>query len=361
MKAMPRIRSFRIGVSQWELDDLRDRLARTRTGYRVPGITRQERGAVPFRYLEDLLQYWTSEFDWSAREAELNALPQFKAEIEGQCIHFLHVRSREPDAMPLLLIHGFPWSITEFSDLLGPLSDPRAHNGSPKDAFHIVVPSVPGFGFSAPLIGAAWDAARISSAFADLMRWLGYGRFAIHGAESAVGIIDSLASAESDAIIGNFLKVRTNIVCPVSEGFDEGNNLSQEPHVVASAQGDLAGRRAFHLESAILSAGLTDSPILQLAWLAQNVAGSRGSNSLTDRDGILTDACVYWFTETGHTATRLCWEIANSIGARGAGVELPAAAAGGSEGSTDAKAVDVAVSGNPLVADIRAFFSSLRL
>lgn len=164
------IRPFRIEIPQSELDDLRERLHRARWGEPLPGPA-WERG-VPVDYLRDLARYWADGYDWRAQEARLNGHPQFITEIDGQDLHFMHIRSGEPDALPLILTHGWPGSPVEFLDVIGLLTDPRTHGGSPGDAFHLVIPSIPGFGFSGPIHEPGWDSRRIAVAFAELMHRL---------------------------------------------------------------------------------------------------------------------------------------------------------------------------------------------
>src|SRR5215204_5174302 len=179
MTAEPR--PFRVEIPDSDLDDLRDRLARTRWPDEPPG---DGWGAgVPLGYLRQLADYWGTGFDWRAQEARLNALPQFTTEIDGQTIHFLHVRSPEPDALPLLISHGYPSSVVEFLEVIGPLTDPAAHGGDPADAFHVVVPSLPGYGWSDKPTAAGWKVPRIARAWADLMRALGYERYGAQGGD----------------------------------------------------------------------------------------------------------------------------------------------------------------------------------
>ena len=173
------VRPFRIDVADADLADLRDRLARTRWPDAVPG-TGPERG-LPVADLRDLAERWRTGYDWRAAEAALNALPQFTTEVDGQTVHFAHVRSPEPDATPLLLIHGWPSTFAEFADVVGPLTDPRAHGGDPAGAFHVVVPSLPGHGFSVPLADVGWTVGRIAAAFHALMVRLGYDQLALAG------------------------------------------------------------------------------------------------------------------------------------------------------------------------------------
>ncbi|HET7094411.1 MAG TPA: epoxide hydrolase, partial [Thermomicrobiales bacterium] len=169
------IRPFQISVPQADLDDLRDRLARTRWPDEMPGVGWTQ--GVPLAYLRELAGYWRNGYDWRRHEARLNSFPQFTTTIDGQTIHFLHVRSPESDALPLVMTHGWPGSIAEFTEIIGPLTDPRAHGGDAADAFHLVIPSIPGFGFSGPTREAGWDLHRIALAWVALMDRLGYDRF----------------------------------------------------------------------------------------------------------------------------------------------------------------------------------------
>src|SRR4051812_17267698 len=167
----PAIRPFRIAIPQADLDDLHARLARARWPTELPGAG-WNRG-VPLGYLRELVEYWRKTYDWRAQEAQLNAFPQYTTTIDGANIHFLHVRSPEPDALPLIITHGWPGSIVEFMNVIGPLADPRAHGGDPADAFDVVAPAIPGFAFSGPTGDTGWDARRIARAFVALMQRLG--------------------------------------------------------------------------------------------------------------------------------------------------------------------------------------------
>src|SRR5256886_5685054 len=169
--SMAEITPFRIDIPQADLDDLRDRLAATRWPAEVPGVG-WSRG-VPLDYLKELTGHWRTAYDWRKHEAALNELPQFTTTIDGANVYFLHVRSPEPDALPLVLTHGWPGSVVEFLDVIGPLTDPRGHGGDPADAFHVVIPALPGFGFSGPLAEAGWELTRVAKAGAVLMRPLG--------------------------------------------------------------------------------------------------------------------------------------------------------------------------------------------
>src|SRR5215469_1757805 len=180
------IHRFRIDVAQAQLDDLRDRLTATRWPDELPGAGWSY--GVPAGYARRLAEYWRTGFDWRAAEAQLNAFPQFTTRIDGQNIHFLHVRSPEPDALPLIITHGWPGSVAEFMKVIGPLTDPAAHGGQRADAFHVVAPSIPGFGFSGPTTEPGWDLNRVARAWAELMRRLGYHRYGAQGGDSGAVI-----------------------------------------------------------------------------------------------------------------------------------------------------------------------------
>jgi hypothetical protein len=192
------IRPYRIDIPQSDLDDLHDRLARTRWTDPAP----DDGYGVDLGYVRRLAEHWRTGYDWRAWEARLNAYPQFMTEIDGQDIHFLHVRSPEPDAFPLVLTHGWPGSIVEFLDLIGPLSDPRAHGGDPTDAFHLVIPSIPGFGFSGVTTDPGWGTVRVARAWSELMRRLGYGRYGAHGNDGGSLISPELGRVDTDHVAG---------------------------------------------------------------------------------------------------------------------------------------------------------------
>ena len=200
MTAQLSLEPFRIAIPDADLADLKARLAATRWPEQLPG-TPWQRG-VPVDYLRQLADYWAHGFDWRAQEAELNSYPQFRTQIDGQTVHFLHVESPEPTARPLILLHGWPGSVVEFLDIIGPLSNPRAHGLDPAQAYHLVIPSLVGFGFSTPLSGAGWTVNRIAAAFTELMAALGYDRFCVQGGDYGSVIGPAMGSLVPDRVIG---------------------------------------------------------------------------------------------------------------------------------------------------------------
>jgi pimeloyl-ACP methyl ester carboxylesterase len=198
--ASEEIRPFRIDIPQAQLDDLHTRLDLTRWPDELPGAGWEYGASLP--YLRELADHWRGAYDWRKHEAALNEIPQFVTEIDGAQVHFLHVRSPEPDAVPLILTHGWPGSIVEFLGLIGPLSDPRAHGGDPADAFHLVIPAIPGFGFSGPTKDRGWNVGRTARAWAELMRRLGYERYGAQGGDLGALISPALGRVAPESVIG---------------------------------------------------------------------------------------------------------------------------------------------------------------
>ena len=194
------IQPFTINIPQTTLDDLHDRLARTRWPNELPNVG-WSRG-VALGYLQELADYWQTQYDWRKHEARLNQFPQFTTEIDGQNIHFLHVRSPEPHALPLILTHGWPGSIVEFLKVIGPLSDPRRHGGDPADAFHLVIPSIPAFGFSGPANETGWTTRRVAQSWAELMHRLGYERYGAQGGDTGALVAPELGHVDPSHLVG---------------------------------------------------------------------------------------------------------------------------------------------------------------
>jgi pimeloyl-ACP methyl ester carboxylesterase len=309
------IRPYRIDVPASDLDDLRRRLAGTRWPAALPGET-WARG-VPVAYLTELTRYWADGYDWREHEARLNALPQFRTEIDGQPVYFLHVRSPEPDALPLVLTHGWPGSVVEFLDLLGPLADPRAHGGDPADAFHLVVPAVPGFGFSSPLREPGWDTRRIATAWAELMRRLGYHRYGAHGGDFGAFVSPDLGRVDAEHVVGVHVNAATVGFMPLGEVDDaEAATLTdaERRRLERIRWFGTEGHGYFQIQATrpqTLSYGLTDSPAGQLAWIVDKFhdwAHGERPEDVVDRDRILTNVMLYWLTGTAGSAANLYYE-----------------------------------------------------
>jgi pimeloyl-ACP methyl ester carboxylesterase len=314
------MRPFRIDIPQSDLDDLRRRLAETRWSSELPGVG-WSRG-VPADYLKGLADYWRTGYDWRAQEAILNQFPQFTTEIDGQTIHFLHVRSPEPDALPLILSHGWPGSVAEFMAIIGPLTDPAAYGGDAADAFHVVAPSLPGFGFSTPLREPGWELGRTTDAYAELMRRLGYGRYVTHGSDIGAGVAGRLASVAADQVIGVHLASDRGSAAAVGEFLPMPEGLTEAElarlNELKAAWSQETGY--FNLQSTrpqTLAFSLADSPVGQLAWIVEkfktwgNPTAELPEDDV-DRDQLLTNISIYWFTNSGGSSANFYYEGAHA-------------------------------------------------
>ncbi|NSL43744.1 epoxide hydrolase family protein [Streptomyces sp. 8P21H-1] len=316
-------RPFRIDVPQADLDDLHARLDRTRWPDELPGVG-WARG-VPRGYLRELAEYWRHSYDWRAAEARLNEWPQFTTVVDGARLHFAHIRSPEPDATPLLVTHGWPGSIAEFLDVVGPLADPRAHGGDPADAFHVVVPSIPGFGLSGPTRDTGWEFRRVAAAFAVLMDRLGHRRFGVQGGDWGAAISRELGRTHPDRVIGVHLNLLPGAHATTEPTPQELAGLSprERERTLASwrrhqewtreRQGyaDLQSTRPQTLAYA-----LTDSPVGQLAWITEKFKEWTDSDErpedAVDRDLLLTNVMLYWLTGTAGSSGRIYYERAHA-------------------------------------------------
>lgn len=315
------IHPFRIKIPQADLDDLNDRLGRSRFPEELPGAG-WSRG-VPVDYLKGLVEYWRTAYDWREHEAKLNEFPQFKAQIDGQDIHFMHVRSPEPDALPLVVTHGWPGSVVEFLDVIGPLTDPRAHGGDPADAFHLVMPSIPGFGFSGPTCDAGWTERRIARAFAELMRRLGYERYGAQGGDVGAGVSPDLGRVDPDHVVGIHVNAATVGFMPFPPLEDaEMAELTDSEKARVERIGEFMaeGFGYAHIQSTrpqTLAYGLIDSPVGQLAWITDKFKEwTHPSDELPenaiDRDRMLTNVMIYWLTGTAGSSAQLYYEGAHA-------------------------------------------------
>jgi pimeloyl-ACP methyl ester carboxylesterase len=305
---------FRIEVPQADLDDLRARIAATRWPDDLPDGG-WERG-VPPGYLRELAEYWRSGYDWRAAEAELNRYPQFRTEIDGATVHFLHVRSPEPDATPLLLTHGWPSSVAEFLDVIGPLSDPRAHGGDPADAFHLVIPSLPGFGFSGPTRDTGWSTQRVATAWVELMSRLGYPRYIAQGGDAGSVISLAMGRLDPEHVAG----VHVTMLLTVPSG-DPAELADLDPAdqarlgVLARFDTELSAYMKLQAtRPSTLAYALTDSPVGQLAWIAEKFRdwtdSAKAPEDAVDRDRMLTTVSIYWLTRTAGSSAQLYYEDA---------------------------------------------------
>ncbi|MFB7454453.1 epoxide hydrolase family protein [Streptomyces sp. NPDC056194] len=317
---------FRIDIPQAQLDDLHRRLDATRWPDELPGVG-WDRG-VPVGYLKELTEYWRSSFDWRAAEAQLNAHPQFVEEIDGAQVHFLHVTSPEPDATPLLLTHGWPGSVAEFLDVIGPLTDPRAHGGDPSEAFHLVIPSIPGYGFST-LTETGWDTARIARAWAELMARLGYGKYIAQGGDAGAVISLELGRIDPEHVLGvhvNMLMTFPSGDPAEFEGLDERDQARLGK--LARFDAELSGyMKLQQTRPQTLAYGLTDSPVGQLAWIVEKFLDWTGATDLpedaVDRDRLLTNVTIYWLTATAGSSAQFYYEGAAGVRAAASGAVPP--------------------------------------
>ncbi|GAB3144136.1 epoxide hydrolase [Amycolatopsis stemonae] len=303
--------SFRIEIPQADLDDLHRRLTEARFADPVPGDEPDWSRGIPAAVVRELAEYWRDGYDWRAQEAALNAFPQYTTVIDGQTIHYLHVRSADPDAVPLLLTHGYPSTFAEFLDVIGPLTEPGP------DAFHVVVPSLPGFGFSTPLSGPGWELARTTDAFAELMTRLGYARFAAQGGDIGSGVTGRLAALYPDRVLGTHVTSDRGTIALAGEQLPLPPDLTpgEQAELDAAREAWKAGRGYLDLQShkpETIAAALTDSPVGQLAWIAEKFQAWTNPAGAIDRDRLLTTVSLYWFTRTGATAARFLYEAAHS-------------------------------------------------
>jgi epoxide hydrolase len=306
------IKPFRIDVPQADLDDLAARLAGTRWPDEVTGGGTDY--GMPVAVVTRLADRWRTGYDWRAHEARLNEIPQFTTTIDGQNIHFLHVRSAEPDAMPLLLLHGWPGSVLEFLGMIGPLTDPRAHGGDPSRAFDVVVPSLPGYGFSGPTTAPGWDSARMARAFAELMGRLGYRRWGVAGGDAGALVGRELGILAPQGLAGVHLLQIFAFPSGDPAEFEKLSEADKESlsGTTADFQSKAGYQKIHQTRPLTLAYGLTDSPAGQLAWNAELWTGWGDYADYLDVDTYLTHVSLYWFTRTAGSSARHYYEDAHS-------------------------------------------------
>jgi pimeloyl-ACP methyl ester carboxylesterase len=309
--------AYRVAVPDEAIADLRDRLGRTRWPADPAGLG-WDRGA-PLEHVRALAERWRDGYDWRAWEARLNAWPQIVTEIDGTTVHAAHVRSPEPGALALVISHGWPGSIAEFLDVMGPLTDPRAHGGDPADAFHVVAPSLPGFAFSGPARDTGWSPRRIAGAFAVLMERLGHERYGAQGGDWGSAISRWLGADHPDRVAG----VHLNMLSGASPREDDGTLTAAERERMAQATAFATeGSGYYAIQSTrpqTLAYALTDSPVGQLAWVAEKFEA--WTDAPLAADAVLTQASIPWFTGTAGSSAQIYLEQVRA-GGRGGVIEV---------------------------------------
>jgi pimeloyl-ACP methyl ester carboxylesterase len=328
------VRPFHVEVPEDDLADLRRRIAATRLPTKE--LVEDRSQGVRLATLRALARYWETDYDWRKAEARLNALPQFTTEIDGVDIHFVHVESPHEDALPLIMTHGWPGSVVELLEVIGPLTDPTAHGGSAEDAFHLVLPSLPGYGFSGEPAELGWDAARTARAWADLMHRLGYTRYVAQGGDVGALVTDLMGRQAVEGLVGYHLNLLTAVLAI-------GDHLPRESEQERAAAEAVATFRedgfSYFLEMATrpqtIGYALLDSPVALAAWMldhdtdsyykmSQAFVEGHPTGNLT-RDHILDNVTLYWLTGTGASAARSYWEDARALAASLASGQAPPA------------------------------------
>ncbi|WP_202310173.1 epoxide hydrolase family protein [Mesorhizobium sp. L-8-10] len=327
------IRPFTLAIPQQELDELRRRIGATR--WPSKELVNDRSQGVQLATIKELARYWATEYDWRRCEARLNALPQFTTEIDGVDVHFLHVRSGHENALPLIMTHGWPGSVIELLETVGLLTDPTSHGGVPQDAFHLVLPSLPGYGFSGEATDLGWDSDRIARAWAVLMERLGYRRYVAQGGDVGASVTDAMGRQAPEGLLGIHLNLLTGAV-----GFkDQLPAASPEERAAHDALNEFAmDGFGYFLEQSTrpqtIGYSLLDSPIGLAAWLLDHDTDSyyKISRAFLDhepvgnltRDNIVDNITLYWLTGTGASAARWYWELGRSLtAARAAGLARP--------------------------------------
>jgi pimeloyl-ACP methyl ester carboxylesterase len=306
------IRPFRIDVSDADLEDLRDRLARTRWPDELPGVGWSY--GVSRDFVNEMTEHWRTSFDWRKQEAVLNEFPQFTTVIDCQNVHFVHVRSPQPGALPLIITHGWPGSVVEFLDVIGPLTDPVSHGGDAAEAFDLVIPSMPGYGFSGPTNDTGWDSARVAKAWDTLMRRLGYERYGAHGGDAGALITRELGILKPEGLVSvHMLQI---FAFPSGDPEEMAKMDDYEKEGMKNLENFEASSGYLKIQQTrpqTLAYGLTDSPAGQLAWNTELFAGFGGENAgNVDRDRFLTHVSIFWFTATAGSSAREYYEDAKT-------------------------------------------------
>ncbi len=322
------IRPFRVHFADEDLAELRRRIAAARLPHRE--LVEDRSQGVQLATVEALARYWTTEYDWRRCEEQLNALPQFVTEIDGVDIHFIHVKSQHPNALPLIMTHGWPGSVIELLGSIGPLTDPTAHGGRAEDAFDLVLPSMPGYGFSSEPAETGWATPRIAKAWDELMGRLGYTRYVAQGGDQGAAVTDDLGHLAPKGLVGIHMNLLRAALGPVS--LASANPTDEEKVALAGLATFNTSGRGYFLEQATrpqtIGYALLDSPLAMAAWIldhdtdsyekiARAFVDGTPTGGLT-RDHVLDNITMYWLTGTGASAARSYWEGAQA-GARAKG------------------------------------------
>jgi pimeloyl-ACP methyl ester carboxylesterase len=317
MSSETEIRPFRVDMPDEAIAGLRQRIAATRWPSREL-VTGRSQG-VQLATITELARYWANDYDWRACEATLNALPQFKTEIDGEDIYFIHVTSRHEGALPLIITHGWPGSILEMLGVIGPLTDPTAHGGSAGDAFDLVVPSIPGYGFSAEPAEAGWNVGRIAGAWAELMHRLGYTRYVAQGGDVGAAVTDNMGRQASGGLLGIHMNL---LLAGLGGGYPSLNTSEEERAALEAVATFRTSGNGYLIEQntrpQTIGYALLDSPVALAAWMLDHdtdayykisraFVDKQPSGGLT-RDHILDNITLYWLTGTGASAARSYWE-----------------------------------------------------
>jgi epoxide hydrolase len=307
------IERYQIRVEDSVLEDLRSRLAQSRFPDQIEGAGWEY--GVPTDYLRELVAYWRDKYDWRAHEARLNELPHYRTRIDGQSIHFVHARSKHADALPLLIVHGWPGSIVEFLEIIAPLTDPGAHGGRASDAFHVIAPSLPGYGFSEPTRTRGWDPWRIARAFVELIGRLDYPRYATQGGDWGSQIATRIAALDPERCIA----LHTNM--PLADPPKDAVELSDADKADLAAMQQFAREESGYAQEQgtkpqTLGAALNDSPAGMLAWIVEKLRSWSDCDGdperVFTRDQMITNVMLYWVTQTITSSARLYWELQHS-------------------------------------------------
>jgi pimeloyl-ACP methyl ester carboxylesterase len=324
------IRPFQLNIPKEALEDLRRRIEATRSPSKELVDDRSQ--GVQLATIQELATYWATEYDWSKAEAKLNALPQFTTQIDRVDIHFIHVKSKHEDALPLIMTHGWPGSVIELLETVGPLTDPTAHGGTAEDAFHLVLPSIPGYGFSGEPTEIGWDLGRIARAWAELMLRLGYTRYVAQGGDVGAGVTDAMGRQEPEGLIG----IHTNLLVPALSGAMP-TDTDEERAAAAQIAAFRQSGNGYFIEMATrpqtIGYALLDSPVALAAWMldhdtdayykiARAFVEGQPSGNLT-RDNVLDNITAYWLTGTGTSAARSYWEAYGPDAPAAGGQPLP--------------------------------------